>query len=419
MILLLSILITTPVRGASLPSPRGIWLTQSELDLLPASGPSWENLAANAALPAGTPDLGKQHGKDNVLILAKALVYAKTREKKYRQEVIKQCMKAIGTEQGGYALGPARNITAYVVAADLVGLPPAQDRRFKNWLRSLLSEELRGKSIRSTHERRPNNWGTAAGAARTAIALYLDDRKELHRAAMVFRAWLGEGQEPVSFRFKHVEWWQADPTRPKGINPKGARKAGHSIDGVLPEEMRRAGPFKWPPPRENYVWTALQGAIVQAVLLERAGYPAFTWGDKALLRAYKWLYEVADYPAAGDDTWQMPLVDFYYGTRFWTGEIPRKCGKIMCWTDWTHGTRIKGQKAADTLEREKRALKLFNEESEKTPAHPFPENTNPIAIIQNLVETRAGARNPNRAKSLRSIPMSLPVTAAPLFISSL
>ena len=130
----------------------------------------------------------------------------------------------------------------------------------------------------------------------------------------------------------------ADPSRPVGINPAGATRDGHSIDGVLPDDQRRGGPFVWPPPRENYVYEALQGAIVEAVILSRAGYDVWNWSDRALLRAYTWLRDQAQFPPQGDDTWQMPILDRYYGTRYWNGSSTRP-GKNMGWTDWTHGSR--------------------------------------------------------------------------------
>jgi len=74
---------------------------------------------------------------------------------------------------------------------------------------------------------------------------------------------------------------------------------------------------------------------VQAAILHRAGYDTFNWGDKAILRAFQWLYNEANFPAVGDDTWELPLVDYYYGTEFWDGSATR-CGKNMGWTDWTH-----------------------------------------------------------------------------------
>ena len=74
-----------------------------------------------------------------------------------------------------------------------------------------------------------------------------------------------------------------------GINPKGGQIDGHSVDGVLPEDQRRSGGFSWPPPKENYVWGALQGATFQAQMLSRQGYDAWHWSDSAILRALTWL----------------------------------------------------------------------------------------------------------------------------------
>jgi len=120
-----------------------------------------------------------------------------------------------------------------------------------------------------------------------------------------------------------------------GINPKGATKEGHNIDGVLPDDQRRSGPFKWPPPKENYVYTGLQGVLAEAVILYRAGYDVWNWQDKAILRAFNWLYFVCHYPAKGDDTWEPYLINYYYGTHFPT-IVPSKPGKNVGWTDWTH-----------------------------------------------------------------------------------
>jgi hypothetical protein len=130
--------------------------------------------------------------------------------------------------------------------------------------------------------------------------------------------------------------WQCNPGQPVGINPAGCTRNGHSIDGVLPDDQRRGGGFVWPPPQENYVWEALQGAIVQAELLTRAGYPAWQWENQALRRAINWLHEQANYPAAGDDSWQPWLFNHTYGTNF-PAPLPSSPGKGMGWTDWTHG----------------------------------------------------------------------------------
>jgi len=168
-----------------------------------------------------------------------------------------------------------------------------------------------------------------------AVAAYLGDREELERAAAVLRGFLGDRSAYHGFRYGDLSW-QADARFPVGVNPFGALKQGHSIDGVLPDDQRRGGPFQWPPPRENYVYEALQGVLVQAVILHNAGYDVWSWGDRALLRAFTWLHDQAAFPAKGDDTWQPHLVNFYYGTHF-PAPVPARPGKNVGWTDWTHG----------------------------------------------------------------------------------
>jgi hypothetical protein len=169
------------------------------------------------------------------------------------------------------------------------------------------------------------------------VAVYLGDRSQLDRVAQVFKGWLGDRSSYDAFSYGSDLSWQCDPAHPVGVNPRGCTKDGHSIDGVLPDDQRRAGSFKWPPPKENYVYEALQGALVQAVILQRAGYSdVFGWGDRALLRAFEWLYTHADYPARGDDTWEVYLVNAYYGSSF-SAPVPAAPGKNMGWTDFTHG----------------------------------------------------------------------------------
>lgn len=323
----------------------GIWTNSAELKLLPMQGPAWKNLKYIANQPAGTPALSNQDDPVNVKIMAKALVYARTGETRLRTEVIAGCMAAIGTEKGGRTLALGRELAAYVIAADLVKLPAAEDQRFRAWLVETLAENLSGKTLRSTHEERPNNWGTHAGASRAAVAVYLGDQAELQRCAQVFKGWLGDRNAYAGFSFGDLSW-QADPSRPVGINPKGARKDGKPVDGVLPDDQRRGGDFCWPPPQENYVYEALQGALVQAVILHRAGYEVWNWQDQALLRAYQWLHQQADFAATGDDNWQPHVINYYYGTHF-PAPTPANPGKNVGWTDWTHGSAAQSPTAIE------------------------------------------------------------------------
>lgn len=313
----------------------GIWISKDELARLPTRGAAWEHLKEEADKELREPRLRNQDQSNNVGVLAKALVYARTGETGYREEVIENLMAAIGTEDGGQTLALGRELAAYVIAADLVDLPANadEDQRFRAWLRETLTEELDGSTLQLTHEERPNNWGTHAGASRAAVAVYLQDEDELERTATVFKGYLGDRQAYSGFIYGDLSW-QADADRPVGVNPKGAAKEGHSIDGALPEEMRRGDEFQWPPEETGYPWEALQGALVQAEILCRAGYPAWEWEDQALLRAAQFLYGIG-WVALGDDEWQPWLINYAYGTEYAT-KIVTQPGKNMGWTAWTH-----------------------------------------------------------------------------------
>ena len=313
---------------------RGIWLSAQEIAALPTRGPAWDALNKAASSTVLRPNLRDQDDLSNVRVLAKALVYARTGDAALRKEVVRALRAIRGTEERASVLAVARELMAYVIAADLIGLEGVERTSFEAWLRSVRERSFRGRTIRSTHEDRPNNWGTHAGATRIALALYLGDDEDVERAAQVFRGWTGESSGWRGFEFGD-RGWQASFFRNKAVNPRGATYRGHSIDGVLPDDQRRGGGFAWPPPKENYVYEALQGAVAQAELLSRQGYPSYRWGDQALLRAFTWLHAEADFPAEGDDTWLPWIINRRYESDF-PAPTPTRPGKGMGFSDWTH-----------------------------------------------------------------------------------
>jgi Alginate lyase len=331
--------------GSAVPEASAeIWVTREEVRALPTSGVAWNALRKKADLPAGTPNLSDQNQVHDVCMLAKALVYARTGIETYRTEVRQGCMAAINTEVGGLSLALARNLSGYVIAAELVGLEPNEDLTFRAWLRRTLSEVCSdGRTLRSVHEERPNNFGTHAGASRAAVAVYLGDKVELERTALVFRGWLGDRAAYAGFKYGDLSW-QCDPAKPVGVNPQGCVRQGIYLDGALPEEMRRGGTFQWPPLRGdayNYVWEAVQGALVQAEILHRQGYDAWRWQNQGLRRVADFLYglhlQFGGWWATGDDSWSPWLLNRAYGTKF-PAVSPTSPGKNMGWTDWTHAS---------------------------------------------------------------------------------
>ena len=315
-----------------------ILMSRSELLSRPTSGTAWTALKARADSSIGTPDISNQDESADVTTLAKGLVYARIGGAGYRADVISALKRAVGTETGGRTLALGRNLPGYVIAADLVDLPSADpsfdQNTFRPWLRSLLTKTLDGRTLVSTHEDRPNNWGTHAGAARAAVAGYLGDSAQIARTAQVFRGYLGDRAAYAGFSYGELSW-QCDPLRPVGINPPCSR-AGINLDGVLPDDMRRGGALQWPPASTGYPWEGMQGAVLQAELLRVQGYDAWSWSNRALLRATTFLYNRAGWPATGDDEWQPWLIDKRYGTSF-RAPAPARTGKNFGFTDWLYG----------------------------------------------------------------------------------
>lgn len=328
---------------------KGIWISADEIMKLPTSGAAWEALKKVAYSDFGRAKGGHDDTHDSYT-LAQALVAVRLNDNALRARTAENILSAIGTEDNGNVLSLARNLTAYVCAADIIGLKnfdPGKDAQFRSWIANVRHKELGGQgTLISIHEKRPNNFGTHATAARASVAIYLGESSELERTAKIFKGWMGDRSSYSGYTYGSLDW-QADPSNPVGINPKGSTKQGHSIDGVLPDDQRRGGGFKWPPPHENYVYGALQGALAAANILNRAGYDTWNWQDQAMLRAYKWLHEQANFSPGGDDVWQLPMVDYIYGTNYWNGSLVG-CGKNMGWTDWTHAKRSQGPAPAPT-----------------------------------------------------------------------
>jgi len=328
---------TRPVEVAG---SSGIWIDRATIAALPTRGVAWSNLVREASRECGTPELHDQDDGTNVCVMAKALVSARTGNARFAADV-RSALRSIvdsGTYRGR-ALSLGRELAAYVIAADIIGLRAIDrdlDERFRVKIRQLLTTPTTDgpRNLVECHERRPNNWGNHCGASRAAVAAYLGDSRELARAAQVFKGYLGDRASYAGFRYGDLAW-QCHPRSPVGINPKGCVIDGHSLDGVLPDDQRRSGKRRWPPPHENYVYEGLQGALAQAVILHRAGFDAFDWGDQALLRAVRWLYHTAHYEPVGDDTWIPYVVNYYYGTDFPAPESART-GKNVGWTNWTH-----------------------------------------------------------------------------------
>jgi hypothetical protein len=337
----LAALATAPAAAAQPRAVEGLWTSRGELMARPTSGAAWDALKRAADTAGGPANVADQDSGHDTRTLAAALVAARTGDGAALMRTVDGIRSAIGTEAGGRTLALGRNLPSYVIAADVIGLrriAPALDARFRFWLAAVRTAPLDGDTLISTHDQRPNNWGTMAGAARMAADLYLGDTADFLRAVYVFKGWLGDRTAHSAFQFGDLSY-QADPARPRGINARGTAKGGVSVDGALPDDMRRGCSFQVVPCPTVYPWEALQGALVQAELLSRRGVDAWGWSDSALLRAALYLHRLdlsfGGWWAQSDDTWQPWLLNHAYGPWFRTTS-PSSPGKVMGFTDWTH-----------------------------------------------------------------------------------
>lgn len=312
-----------------------IWLSGEELAALPTSGPGWQAVKAAADGLSGRADVANQDERQGEQCLAAALAGARLGNSAYLEKAAAVLASAPGTERGGRTLALGRNLCAYVVAADVAGY---HEQSFVDWVDGVRTVPLDGGTLISTHERRANNWGTACGASRIAADLYLGDEDDLERAVAVFRGWLGDRSSYSGFKFGDLAW-QADPKAPVGVNPAGSVKNGHPVGGCLPDDQRRGGGFKWPPPAENYVRAAISHSYVSATLLWQAGIDVFSASDGALRRAVEWFTGPCGGSFGGDDGWATSLIEWAYPGLKAGLTQPASVGKTMAWCAWTHGGR--------------------------------------------------------------------------------
>lgn len=297
----------------------GIWTSAAELANKPMTGAAWTTLLSDADADTSNPNASDQDDATNVRVLAAAIVYARNGDAKYKSKVVAACQKVVGTEKGGRSLAWGRETGAYAMAADLVGYrTPA----FEAWLHNVADVEKcseLGITLREMFKKRPNNWGAMAFGSLTAIDRYLDDKAAL-KAVRDYWVLGVTGPNP-GLKYDVDVSWHVNASDLRLINPKGATKQGIDIDGVIPDDMRRGASFTTGAPVfTGYPWEHLQGVLMAARVLERAGMPIWTVDDSAISRAATQLQlELGGaWVATGDDRWQLAFLDQAYGTK-WAG----------------------------------------------------------------------------------------------------
>jgi hypothetical protein len=344
----------SPTPAPAMTVSAGIWLSQAEITALPASGAAWDRLVSRASSTIPRDDLSCQDASAPQVTMAAALVAARSNDNGLRGKVRDELTRIIGTEDGSTCghpdrnrpLGVGRNLTAYVISADLIGFrtfDPAREATWRAWLSNLRSKPLPGgwalsaESARADH----SNWGAHQAAALTAANAYLGDATALAVDAAWARAWVDvNAPRPwVYHTSKHDYSWSSTGIPPRApVNPSGAVKDGVVVDGIPLVDMQRGGGFTaGQPTLTNYPRESLVGRTVQFELLHRQGYPAYGWGDRGLLRVAQRLLALSQQWESG---WYEPRMNAYWilAARYGVA-LPRSesaVGRQVIGVDWSH-----------------------------------------------------------------------------------
>ena len=330
-------------------------MPRAELLALPTSGTAWTALKAVADGSLSTPDLCNINANHHLQTLAAALVYARTGVASYGSKARAAVMAAIRTQQVGCTnavLALGRQLTAYVLAANLTGLSATDETTFRSWLSTIRTKVVGGhpiwNSLVVTHRSSPNNWGAYAGASRIAADLYLGDSADLAAAARVTRGFLGDRTSYAGFTTNLTAaalTWSCTGSVSTYAPENGAcTKSGINLDGGVAADISRGGSLGWPPadPGIPYQLEAIQGVGLQVELLYRNGYPdAWSWSNNGLKRAAAIVTRSA---ASGGTGWnatstsrQMPwLLNLRYGTTIPTHSSGM--GRGIGFTDWLYAS---------------------------------------------------------------------------------
>lgn len=329
-----------PFAATSAASAGTLIASSAELAALPTSGAAWTSLKSTADGDLGTPNLTDQNNKHDVKTFAVALVADRLGSDVYRTKARNAIMGAIGTEQvgaGNSILALGRQLGAYVLAADLIGLSGTDDATFRAWLSAIRTRDLGGHSryrtLKGTCEDSPHNWGTFACASLTAANLYLGDAVAIQRSWDVFRGFTGDRAAYSGFQDLSSDVWACPGVAFTPLNsgcPADSVRFGAGVKDVT----RGTPPPVASGPGLSYTLEILQGLAFQAELLERSGHPG-AWSR--LRPAFDWARRngVMDLSSVGYHVtwWANARLGWNLPTR------PAGYGRVFGFTDWLYGSR--------------------------------------------------------------------------------
>lgn len=312
-------------------------IDESRLISLPTYGSAWDYLKYSADAGAGTPNLCDQNNRLHPgTTLAAALVYARTGVQSYKDKAKSLILAAYPTQVygcGNAVLSLGRQLGAYVIAADLIRL---DDPGFNTWLSDIRDADIGGHSrwysLRLTSTDAAGNWSTFALASLIAADRFLNDTTMLAQDWQIFSAYGVPHGYPFNKTASYQEIWSCIATDSTGKLPIAINtpctKSGYNIDGAPVEDASRTT-F---PSVGNYPAESAQGYVIQALLLDRAGYPAWSVNDNQVERValFRERYNNLNYSSA--DYYVQWMINYFYGLNQPTK--PGYYGRVFGYADW-------------------------------------------------------------------------------------
>ncbi|HEX2766287.1 MAG TPA: S-layer homology domain-containing protein [Candidatus Limnocylindria bacterium] len=319
----------------------GLWVTYDEIKRQPTSGAAWSRIVDAAGRATGTADVSDQDSHHDQYTLAAAIYAVRTGQQ--RERAVAALTRAIGTEQGGRWLAVGRNLTGYIIAADLLAI---RSGPIYNWLASFRTMRLEHNNSGEPITFRQSAWQSGSnasaqeGGAYAALGAYLGDTEMLKWSWTAFRRYAGDRSSAHRVS-SNSEAWQQVPSDPVGIQNAGARRNGCSISGAISNDMSRGSDNVCRPGYTQYPWVGLEGSVPAAMILTRAGYPAFDIQKQALKRAA--IYLMGLRRSTGESEWYdaeraaeiKHVLNRVYGLPY-PVEYPVGAGRTVGFTDYTH-----------------------------------------------------------------------------------
>lgn len=317
----------------------GLLTSAAELASLPTSGTAWTYMKSVADSSWGAPTVTDQNSKHGVKVLAGALVAARTGDAAMKSKVA-AALKAVESVQisiiNGGELAVARNLGAWVMAADLIGYrTPAFEAKLLQLLTQRVDDHSIWNVVERTAEVSGNNHGTFCLSSVLAFALYTKDQARIDKCWAIFRRYSDPAAPwtqfaPTSdYRSKGHYWQEGGQYVP--INPA----SGSTKDGCTAEEASRSAGSTLDSAGKGYSLEAMQCFALQSILLSRAGLPAWDHASKAIKRAGDWSNRnaVLTHHSVGYHVaW---VLNRFAGTSYPTQVAGY--GRLLGYTDWLYG----------------------------------------------------------------------------------